>query len=148
MSGRPVLIDHESNQSKKTALTIREMHPASKPELLNEEWIIVENNGPNSIGVRGCSLTVAESEQRRPHSLGTLEPGFIVEPGARVRIITGSAAKKKEGIPPEQVEGLLNYHLFLKESYLSQPGLVVRLTIRQLDLAHGVFAPENESGVG
>jgi hypothetical protein len=143
---RPVLISY-SSEVKKTALTIRELHPAPTPETLNEEWILLENTGPNSINVRACSLTVAENVHRRPHSLGTLDPGFILASGAKIRIVTGSPAKKAQGTPPAESDELKNYHLFLKEQVLSQAGVVVRLTLKQLDLARAVFAPEAAGGL-
>ncbi len=144
---RPILIDFDSDHRKKTPFKIVEMHAASRPESLNEEWIVIENASGNSVGVRGCSLTVAAGEQRRPHSLGTIEPGFILEAGMRMRLVSGSPANKAQGTPPVESDEVKNYHLFLKESYLGAPGLVVRLTIRQLDLAHAVFAPESPNGV-
>ena len=144
---RPVLIDFDETKKRKTALTISELHPPSHEEKLNEEWMILENASANSLSVRGCSLTVAENAHRRPHGLGTLEPGFILEAGAKIRLVTGSPAKKAQGAAPAETDELKNYHLFLKESYLT-PGVVVRLTIRQLDLAAATFAPDQPGGVG
>jgi hypothetical protein len=144
---RPVLIDFDENKKRKTALTIRELHPSSKDELLNEEWMVLENTSANSLSVRGCSLTVAENAHRRPHALGQLEPGFILEAGASIRLVTGSPAKKSQGAPPAETDELKNYHLFLKGPYLT-PGVVVRLTMRQLDLAAATFAPDQPGGVG
>jgi hypothetical protein len=39
-----------------------------------------------------------------------------------------------------------NYHLFLKQPFL-EAGVVVRLTLRQLDLARASFAPDQPQGV-
>jgi hypothetical protein len=135
----------QPTEAKKTALAIREMH-ASSDGKLNEEWVILENVSGGSINVRGCLLTVAENAHRRPHQLGTLDPGFTLLPGARIRVITGSPARKAEGTPPSESEELKNYHLFLKGSYL-RPGVVVRLTLRQLDLARASFLPDQPNGV-
>jgi hypothetical protein len=62
-------------------------------------------------------------------------------------VVTGSAARKAEGTPPAESEELKNYHLFLKSAYLSD-GVVVRLTLRQLDLARASYAPDQPGGVG
>ncbi len=136
-----------NSEVKKTALAIRELHAPDEPGRLNEEWLILENVSASSINVRGCVLTVAENVHRRAHSLGTLDPGFVLSPGGRIRIISGSAARKAEGTPPVETEEVKNYHLFLKEGFLS-PGVVVRLTLRQLDMARASFVPEQPGGVG
>src|SRR4051812_11025472 len=90
----------ENTAGKKTALAIRELHKGSDSEKLNEEWLILENVSASTINVKGCVLTVAENAHRRPHVLGTLDPGFLLSPGGRIRLVTGSAARKGEGAPP------------------------------------------------
>ena len=144
---RPAPHTITTGEVKKTALAVREIHPPTKAELLNEEWIVLENVSQTSINVRGCVLSVAENAHRRPHVLGTLDPGFVLSPGAKVRVVTGSAARKAEGAPPAESEELKNYHLFLKHNYIAE-GAVVRLTLRQLDLARASFAPDQPNGVG
>jgi hypothetical protein len=135
----------DSGEVKKTALAIRELHAGG--EKLNEEWLVLENVSGSTINVRGCVITVAENVHRRPHILGTLDPGFMLSPGGRIRLVTGSPARKAEGTPPAETEELKNYHLFLKSSYL-QPGAVVRLTLRQLDMARAAYLPDEPNGVG
>ncbi len=144
---RPAPITITTSEVKKTALAIRELHAPEAPDLLNQEWFVLENVSGNSINVRGCVLTVAENAHRRPHVLGTLDPGFVLSPGAKIRVVTGSAARKAEGTPPDESDELKNYHLVLKQGYLSE-GVVVRLTLRQLDLARASFAPDQPNGVG
>ena len=142
---RPHLLQF-TGEVKKTALTIRELH-ACEGEKLNEEWILLENSSGSSINVRGCTITVAENEHRRPSIVGTLDPGFILEAGAQIRLVSGSAANKKHGAPPKEDSELKNYHLFLKEKLLSTPGMVVRLDLRQLDLARAIFDPGAKGGI-
>jgi hypothetical protein len=142
---RPHLLSFTS-EVKKTALAFRMLHAAPTAEALNEEWMLLENTGGNSINSRGCALTIAVNEHRRPHPLGTLDPGFILGPGEKVRLVTGSPAKKAQGTPPD--DGIANYHLFLKEPVLTQAGLVLRLTLRQIDLARASFDPQAKDGLG
>jgi hypothetical protein len=144
---RPAPITTTTSEVKRTALAIRELHPASSDAKLNEEWLVLENVSASSINVRGCALSVAENAHRRPHLLGTLDPGFVIAPGEKIRVITGSAARKAEGAPPAESEEVKNYHLFLKSAYLSA-GVVVRLTLRQLDLARASYLPDQPGGVG
>ena len=130
------------------ALIFRELHKAKTSDALNEEWLILENTGPGPITAQGCTLTIARNANERPRPLGTLDPGFVLQPSEKIRLVTGTPSKKKEGTPPEEKAGLKNYHLFLKEPVLSRPGMVVRLSLKQLELAKATFQPEAKDGVG
>src|SRR4051794_2077027 len=114
------------------ALVIREMHHPKSKEALNEEWLLLENTGPNEINAHGCALTVARNANERPHPIGTLDPGFVLHPNEKIRLVTGSPSKKAQGTPPDEKGGVKNYHLFLKEPVLSRPGTVVRVSVKQL----------------
>src|SRR3954468_724083 len=106
---RPAPHTITTGEVKKTALSIKELHAAPNAEKLNEEWLILENVSANSINVRGCVLTVAENAHRRPHTLGTLDPGFILSPGAQIRVVTGNPSRKNEGAPPAETDDVKNY---------------------------------------
>ena len=127
-------------------LVIKELHPPSKPELLNEEWLIVENTGPNPWNAHGCAITVARNESERPHPLGTLDPGFVLHPDETIRLVTGSPSKKAQGTPPDEKK-MKNYHLFLREPMLARPGLVIRVALKQAELARAVFSPNGKHGI-
>ena len=128
------------------ALIFRELHQAKSSDLLNEEWLLLENSGPNVVNAQGCAVTVARRAADRAHPIGTLEPGFILKPNEKIRLVTGTPSKKAQGTPPDDKE-VKNYHLFLRERVLSAPGLVVRLTIKQQELARAVFAPKSKDGI-
>jgi hypothetical protein len=127
-------------------LIFRELHRADSADALNEEWLVLENTGPNVVNAHGCALTVAKRATDRARPLGTLEPGFILKPNEKIRLVTGTPSKKSQGTPPEDKE-LRNYHLFLKERVLSGPGIVVRLSVKQQELARAVYAPAAENGI-
>ncbi len=129
------------------ALVIRSLHAASKPELLNEEWIVVENTGPGAMTSAGWSLGVARGKGQRPSLLGALQPGFTLQPGEKIRLVTGTPSKKAQGTPPAAEEGLRNYHLFLKAPILGRPGAVVIFQLKQHELARAVFQPDAPDGV-
>jgi hypothetical protein len=129
------------------ALVFRELHRPKSPDALNEEWMLLENTGPNPVTAQGCSLTVAKNAAQRPHSLGTLDPGFVLHANEKIRLVTGTPSKKAQGTPPDEKE-VKNYHLFLREPVLQQPGLVLRLSLKQLDLAKAVFSPDAPNGLG
>jgi hypothetical protein len=127
-------------------LIFRELHRAKSPDSLNEEWLVLENTGPNVINAQGCAITVAKRGSDRGRPLGTLDPGFILKPNEKIRLVTGTPSKKAQGTPPEDKD-LRNYHLFLKEPVLSGPGIVVRVAIKQQELAKAVFAPTADNGI-
>jgi len=128
------------------ALVFRELHPTKSAEKLNEEWLVLENTGPNVVNAQNCTLTVARRASERPHPLGTLDPGFILKPNEKIRLVTGTPSKKAHGTPPDDKE-IKNYHLFLREPVLTTPGMVVRVASKQLELAKGVFAPGKKGGI-
>ena len=129
------------------ALVFRTLHAAKDPEVLNEEWLLLENTGTTAINAHGCQLTVAKNGHERARALGTLDPGFFLQPKEQVRLVTGSPGKKAQGTPPEDKD-VKNYHLFLREAVLARPGVVVRLLLNQLELAKAVFSPKAKDGLG
>jgi len=128
------------------ALVFKELHKAKSPDLLNEEWLVLENTGPGVVNAQKCDLTVARRATDRPHPLGTLDPGFILHPNDKIRLVTGTPSKKAHGAPPEEKD-IKNYHLFLREPVLAAPGMVVRIAIKQQELARAVFAPDKKGGI-
>jgi hypothetical protein len=129
------------------ALVFRELHKAKSPDLLNEEWLLLENTGPNVVNAQKGELTVARRATDRPHPLGTLDPGFILKPSEKIRLVSGTPSKKAHGTPPEEKGEVKNYHLFLREPVLTAAGIVLRISIKQQELARAVFAPEKKGGI-
>jgi hypothetical protein len=128
------------------ALVFRSLHRAPKPELLNEEWIVLENTGPGVLNANGWTISVSQKGQRaRP--LGTLQPGFVIHAGEKVRLVTGTPSKKAQGTPPAEEGGLKNYHLFLREPVLMRPGQQLLVLLNQLELARATWRPEAADGI-
>lgn len=128
-------------------LVFRELHKAKSPEKLNEEYLLLENTGPGVVTAHKVDLTVARRPTERPHPLGTLDPGFILHPNEKIRLVTGTPSKKAHGTPPEEKDDIKNYHLFLREPVLTTPGLIVRVSQKQQELAKATFAPAKKSGI-
>ena len=128
------------------ALVFRELHAPKDKELLNEEYLLLENTGPNPVSAAGCALTVARRAQDRPHPLGTLDPGFVLKPNEQIRLVTGTPSKKAQGTPPDD-KTVKNYHLFLREPILKAAGLVLRLSLKQMEMAKATYAPEKKDGL-
>ena len=88
-------------------------------------------------------MTVAKNGQERARPLGTLDPGFVLHANEKIRLVTGSPSKKAQGEPPAE-DGVKNYHLLLREPVLVRRGTVVRVALKQLELAKAIFAPDAE----
>ena len=129
------------------ALVFRELHKSKSPDLLNEEWLLLENTGPSVVTAQKVELTVARRATDRPHPLGKLDPGFILHPNEKIRLVTGTPSKKAQGTPPEEKGDVKNYHLFLREPVLTTPGMVVRVSLKQQELAKAVYAPKSKTGI-
>ncbi len=128
-------------------LVIRELHRAPSKDTLNEEWIVLENTGPQAVSAQGCSVSVSRSKQNHPKIMGMLDPGFMLKPGEKIRLVTGTGSKKSQGTPPAESDALKNYHLFLKEPVLVGAGAIVRISLKQLELARGTYQPDAENGI-
>ena len=128
-------------------IVIRELHRAPSKDSLNEEWIVLENTGPQAASTAGCTLSVSRSKQNHPKILGTIDPGFMLQPGGKIRLVSGTASKKAQGTPPTETDALKNYHLFLKEPVLVGAGAVVRISLKQLELAKSTYKPDAPNGV-
>jgi len=120
---------------------------ASDGQALNQEWIVLENTGPGSFHTGGCQIVIAPpgGVKAKGRIVATLDPGFPLGPGERRRLVSGMPSKKAHGEPP--ADDVTNYHLFVRESYLGRPGVIVRLARNQVELCRAVFSPGNDGGV-
>jgi hypothetical protein len=126
------------------AIRIVQIHAADDAAKLNTEWFVVENTGDKPFSTKNCALGVAKGGARAK-ALGTIAPGFVVNPGDKMRVITGNPGRKAHGEPP--VDEVPNYHLFLADQVLRGPGTVLTLSLRTLEVARASFDPETASGV-
>jgi hypothetical protein len=130
------------------AIRFVEIHAAATPTELNTEWVVLENDGKMPFITRGCGMTVGRRGQARRRELGIIDPGFVLKPGERVRMLTGSPGGKEEGTPPEDgVDGVTNYYLLLPGTYLQGAGTVLTLTLRGQVVSKGEHDPEAAAGV-
>jgi hypothetical protein len=129
-------------------LEIREIHAPPEAPQLNQEWFVLENTGEKSFSTAGCSVSVGKGKGKaaRLKSMGTLDPGFQIGPGEKVRVVTGNPAKKAHGKPPEE-DAVRNYHLFLGVPLLQGTGTIVALSLKQHELARATFDPKSPGGV-
>jgi hypothetical protein len=124
-----------------------EMHASSDPEQLNGEWLVLENTGPLPFNTRGCGITVSRKGSKKRSELGIMDPGFLLKPGEKMRLVTGNPGTKAHGEPPPEDE-LKNYFLFLPKVILGGgAGTLLTLTLRSLPVCRGEFAPDAPGGV-
>jgi hypothetical protein len=129
------------------AIRFVEIHAASDPAHLNTEWVVLANDGKLPFNTRGCGMSVARRGQKR-RELGIIDPGFLLGPGERVRMLTGSPGAKAQGTPPDDgVDGVKNYYLLLPKPYLQGPGTILTVTLRGLQVSKAEFDPAHLGSV-
>src|SRR5438477_12960183 len=83
------------------AIRFVEIKAAENPEALNSEWVILENTGKTPFNTRGCGMTVGRRGSSKKSLLGVIDPGFVLHPGERMRMCTGSPGTQAHATPPE-----------------------------------------------
>jgi hypothetical protein len=127
------------------AIRFVEIKPAENPEALNTEWVILENVGKTPFNTRGCGMTVGRRGSAKKSLLGIIDPGFVLGPGERTRLLTGNPGTQVHGPAPE--DGVKNYYLFLPRTYLQGAGTVLTLVLRGLPVSKAEFDPAQPNGV-
>lgn len=130
------------------AMAIRfvEIHAATDPEQLNTEWVVLENDGKLPFNTRGCGMTVSRKGQKKRSELGIIDPGFVLHPGERMRMVTGNPGTKAHGDPPPEDE-VKNYFLFLPQLILRGDGTILTLTLRGMPVSKAEYAADAPRGV-
>src|ERR1043165_4858368 len=113
------------------ALIFREAHAAPDKKKLNEEYFVLENTGGTAISTAGLQV-VAARRGRRGSVLGVIDPGFMLQPGEKIVVVSGFPGKKSHGEPPAR-DGLRTYHLFQKQPLLQGDGTIIKLAMNQLE---------------
>lgn len=126
------------------AIRFVEIKSAESPEALNSEWVILENDGKAPFNTRGCGMTVGRRGSNKKSLLGIIDPGFVLAPGEKVRMLTGNPGTQAHGTAPE--DGVKNYFLFLPKPYV-QGGVVLTLVLRGLPVSKAEFDPASPHGV-
>src|SRR5204863_8881055 len=120
---------------------------AENREQLNAEWVVLENTGKTPFSTRGCGMTVGRRGSAKKSLLGIIDPGFVLQPGQRMRMCTGNPATQAHGTPPPEDE-VKNYFLFLPKAYLGGGvGTVLTLVLRGLPVSKAEFDPGQPAGL-
>ena len=128
------------------AIRFFEIKAGESQEALNTEWVILENAGKAPFNTRGCGMTVGRRGSNKKSLLGIIDPGFVLQPGERMRMCTGNPGTQAHGAAPE--DDVKNYFLFLPKSYLGGgAGTVLTLVLRGLPVSKAEFDPAAPHGV-
>ncbi|HEY1811193.1 MAG TPA: hypothetical protein VGG74_02495 [Kofleriaceae bacterium] len=128
------------------AIRFVEIKPAESADALNTEWVVLENDGKTPFNTRGCGMTVGRRGSNKKSLLGVIDPGFVLQPGAKIRMCTGNPGTQAHGTPPAEDE-IKNYFLFLGKPYVGATGTVLTLVLRGLPVSKGEFDASAPHGV-
>jgi hypothetical protein len=126
-------------------LVFREAHATADKKRLNEEWFVLENTGASSVSTAGIKV-ITGRKGKAGSVLGVIDPGFMLQPGEKILVVSGVPEKKSHGDPPAR-EGMRTYHLFQREPLLQGDGTIVRLALNQMEVARLVYDRNAPSGV-
>ena len=129
------------------AIRFVEIKASETPEALNSEWVILENDGKTPFNTRGCGMTVGRRGSAKKSLLGIIDPGFVLAPGERMRMLTGNPGTQVHGPAPEDGDGVPNYHLFLPKTYVHGAGTVLTLVLRGLPVSKAEYDPAQPHGI-
>jgi len=129
------------------AIRFVEIKQSESTETLNSEWVVIENVGKNPFNTRGCGMTVGRRGSAKKSLLGIIDPGFVLQPGEKMRMCTGNPATQAHGVAPAE-DVVKNYFLFLPRVYLEKgAGTVLTLVLRGLPVAKAEYDPAQASGL-
>jgi hypothetical protein len=127
------------------ALVFEEVRAAPDRKRINEEYFVLANRGGTPVSTAGLSVIVGRPG-KRGSVLGQIDPGFVLQPGEKILVVSGVPGKKSQGEPPAR-EGLRVYHLFLREGLLKGSGTTVRFALNQMDVAKVTYDASTPTGV-
>ncbi len=78
--------------------------------------------------------------------MGQIDPGFVLQPGEKILILSGIPGKQAQGQPPAR-EGMRTYYLFQREGLLRGNGTTLRFAMNQVDVARVTYDKDAPNGV-
>ena len=127
------------------ALIFREAHAAPDKKQLNQEYFILENDGATAVSTARLQV-ISGREGKRGSLLGVIDPGFMLQPGEKILMVSGVPGKKAHGDPPAR-EGMRTYHLFQRAGLLAGSGTIIKLALNQIEVAKLIYDPAQKNGV-
>jgi hypothetical protein len=126
-------------------LVFEEVHAAPDKKKVNEEFFVLANTSASAISTAGLQVIVSRPG-KRGSVMGQIDPGFVLQPGEKILILSGIPGKQSQGQPPVR-EGMRSYHLFQREGLLHGHGTTLRFAMNQVDLARVTYDKTAPNGV-
>jgi hypothetical protein len=126
-------------------LVFEEVHAAPDKKKVNEEFFVLANQGASAVSTAGLQVIVSRPG-KRGSVMGQIDPGFVLQPGEKIQILSGIPGKQAQGEPPAR-EGLRTYYLFQREGLLKGRGTTVRFAINQVDVARVTYDNSAPNGI-
>jgi len=126
-------------------LVFEEVHAAPDSKKVNQEYFILANTGATAVSTAGLQVIVSRPG-KRGSVMGQLDPGFVLQPGERMLIMSGIPGKQSQGEPPVR-EGMRTYYLFQREGLLKGNGTTLRFAINQVDVARLTYDKNAANGL-
>ena len=126
-------------------LVFEEVHAAPDKKKVNEEYFVLTNQGASAVSTAGLQVIVSRPG-KRGSVMGQIDPGFVLQPGEKILILSGIPGKQAQGEPPAR-EGLRTYYLFQREGLLKGRGTTVRFAINQVDVARVTYDGSTANGI-
>jgi hypothetical protein len=126
-------------------LVFEEVHAAPDKKKVNQEFFVLANQGASAVSTAGLQVIVSRPG-KRGSVMGQIDPGFVLQPGEKILILSGVPGKLAQGEPPVR-EGMRTYYLFQREGLLKGTGTTVRFAINQVDVARVTFDRNSATGV-
>ena len=127
------------------ALVFEEVHAAPDKKKVNEEYFVLANKGASAISTAGLHVIVSR-QGKRGSVIGQIDPGFVLQPGERILILSGIPGRQSHGHPPTR-EGMRSYFLFQREGLLRGSGTVLRFALNQVDVARVAYQADAANGI-
>jgi hypothetical protein len=126
-------------------LAFEEVHAAPDKKKVNEEYFVLANQGASAVSTAGLQVIVSRPG-KRGSVMGQIDPGFVLQPGEKILILSGIPGKQAQGEPAAR-EGMRTYYLFQREGLLKGRGTTVRFAINQVDVARFTYDSSAANGI-
>ena len=126
-------------------LVFEEVHAAPDKKKVNEEYYVLANTGASAVSTAGLQVIV-NRPGKRGSVMGQIDPGFVLQPGEKILILSGIPGKQSQGEPPAR-EGLRTYCLFQREGLLRGSGTTLRFAMNQVDVARVTYDKAAPNGM-
>jgi hypothetical protein len=127
-------------------LVFEEVHTSPDKKKANEEYFVLVNTGASAVSTAGLQVIVSRPG-KRGSVMGQIDPGFVLQPGEKILVLSGIPGKQSQGQPPVR-EGMRTYYLFQREGLLKGSGTTLRFAMNQVDIARVTYDKNAPTGVG